>query len=341
MRILPQDLIHHLKKGLKPAIGVFGEEPLQSQESKDQIRLKALEQGYTARSLHYLQATFDSAEILAPLQSADIFSEKRFLEIHLPDSAPNALQRNLCTQLLDKLVLQPYLLLIIGPKLDTALQNSAWFKKLETQGVVIPCRTLNTEQSRVWMMERLKSAGFEAPAFVVDRLLERTTGNLLAAKQAIEKLAIAGTPQTLTLDAIDAVVEPSARFKIFELMDTAFKGASARTVQILESLRQEGLTDPTLIVWMFNQEIAKLIPLAQQAEGASLSAAALTSAGIWKNREALIQTFLKRQTIKGLHSIFLELKSVDDILKGRRMGDRWGAVRALCLNIAGTGVCRV
>ena len=341
MRILPQDLIHHLKKGLQPAYGVFGEEPLQSQEAKDQIRRKALEQGYTARSLHYLQATFDSAEILAPLQTPDIFSGKRFLEIHLPDSAPNTLQRTLCTQLVDKLALQPYLLLITGPKLDTTLQNSAWFKKLETQGVVIPCRTLNTAQSRVWMMERLKAAGFEAPAFVVDRLLDRSEGNLLAAKQAIEKLAIAGTHQTLSLDAIDTVVEPSARFKVFELMDAALKATPARTVQILESLKQEGLTDPTLIVWVLSQEMAKLIPLAQQAQGALLNAATLTSAGIWKNREALIQTFLKRQTTLGLHRIFLELKSVDDILKGRTLGDRWGAVRALCLNIAGAGVCRV
>ncbi len=341
MRILPQDLIHHLKKGLQPAYGLFGEEPLQAQESKDQIRSEALKQGYTARSVHYLQTTFDSHHILAPLQTADIFSEKRFLEIHLPDSAPNALQRNLCTQLVDKLALQPYLLLITGPKLDTALQNSAWFKKLETQGVVIPCRTLNTAQSRVWMIERLKTAGFEAPAFVVDRLLEKTEGNLLAAKQAIEKLAITGTHQTLTLDAIDAVVEPSARFKVFELMDAALKGASARTVQILESLKQEGLTDPTLIVWVLTQEIAKLIPLAQQTQGEKVNPAALTSAGIWKNREALIQAFLKRQTTQGLHTLFLQLKSVDDILKGRTLGDRWGAVRALCLNIAGAGVCRV
>ncbi len=341
MRILPQDLIHHLKKGLQLAIGVFGEEPLQSQEAKDLIRRKALEQGYTARSLHYLQASFDSSEILATLQSADIFSEKRFLEIHLPDSAPNALQRSLCTQLVDRLALQPYLLLITGPKLDTALQNSAWFKKLETQGVIIPCRTLNTAQSRLWIMERLKTAGFEAPAFVVDRLLERTEGNLLAAKQAIEKLAFQGTDQALSLEKIDAVVEPSARFKVFELMDAALKGAPARTVQILESLKQEGLTDPTLIVWVLTQEITKLIPLAQQAQDGRLNPAALTSAGIWKNREALIQTFLKRQTTKGLQAIFLELKSVDDILKGRRLGDRWSAVRALCLNIAGAGVCRV
>lgn len=341
MRILPQDLIHHLKKGLQPAIGIFGEEPLQAQESKDLIRRKAFEQGYTARSLHYLQATFDSTEILSFLQTSDIFSEKRFLEIHLPDSLPNALQRNLCTQLVDKLALQHYLLLITGPKLDTALQNSAWFKKLETQGVVIPCRTLNTAQSRVWIMERFKTAGFEPPAFVVDRLLDRSEGNLLAAKQAIEKLALEGTDQTLTLDAIDAVVEPSTRFKVFELMDAALKGASARTVQMLESLKQEGLTDPTLIVWVLTQEMTKLIPLAQQTQGEKVTPAALTSAGIWKNREALIQTFLKRQTTKGLHAIFLELKSVDDILKGRTLGDRWGAVRAVCLNIAGAGVCRV
>jgi DNA polymerase III subunit delta len=341
MRILPQDLIHHLKKALHPAYGVFGEEPLQAQESIDQIRRKALEQGYTARSLHYLHATFDSAEILVPLQNADIFSEKRFVEIHLPDSAPNALQRDLCTQLVDKLSLQPYLLLIAGPKLDGALQNSAWFKKLETQGIVIPSRALNTQQSRIWIMERLKNAGFEAPTLVVDRLLERTEGNLLAAKQAIEKWVINGTHPTLTLDAVDAVVEPSARFKIFELIDTALRGASSRTVQILAYLEQEGLTDPTLIVWLFNQEITKLIALAQQTQGALLNSATLTKAGIWKNREALIQTFLKRQTTQGLHAIFLQLKSVDDILKGRRPGNRWGAVRALCLNIAGAGVCRV
>ena len=51
MQVRPEQLGHHLARGLRPVYLVTGDEPLQFNESLDAIRVAAREQGFNERTV--------------------------------------------------------------------------------------------------------------------------------------------------------------------------------------------------------------------------------------------------------------------------------------------------
>ncbi len=66
------------------------------------------------------------------------------------------------------------------------------------------------------------------------RLGERTEGNLLAADQELQKLALLMPPNArLTLESIASGVESSARYDVFTLTDACLRGERERVARIV------------------------------------------------------------------------------------------------------------
>ena len=141
-------------------------------------------------------------------------------------------------------------------------------------------------------------AGFKNDPVILDTLFEKTEGHLLAAKQAIEKLSLYGHSE-LTLEKLEAVVPQNAKFRVFDLIDAALAGNAKHTLHILKHLKEEGEVEPYLIVWAIQQALhstttALRIPIEQ---------------------------------------IIVELQAIDEIIKGRRIGNAWHAVSHLLLQL--------
>ncbi len=106
----------------------------------------------------------------------------------------------------------------------------------------------------------------------VTLLAERVEGNLLAAAQEIEKLALLADDRELTAQAVLAAVGDSARYSIYDFVDAALLGQPERVARILDGLRDEGI-EPVLVNWALHQESRRLAMLAfARSQGQPLEA---------------------------------------------------------------------
>ncbi|NJO12918.1 MAG: DNA polymerase III subunit delta [Gammaproteobacteria bacterium] len=87
-----------------------------------------------------------------------------------------------------------------------------------------------------------------------EALAERVEGNLLAAQQEIDKLALLVGKGTVEIATLEEAVARSARYDVFKLQDAALRGDAERALRILEGLRAEG-EQPTLVLWALSSSI--------------------------------------------------------------------------------------
>ncbi len=337
MHLMPSALSQHLKQGLHPIYAIFGEEPLQYQESLDQIRSRATQTGLGGREYQKLEPSSAWTELSTSLHTGGLFATKRTIEYEISTQNMTKECDVQITALIQSFSDQKGLLIIHSPQAQNKIKNTAWFKSLETRACMIQCKILSRLQQRQWIAERLKRAGFEATAWVLDHFLAHIEGNLLAAQQTIEKLRLYGAAPCLDVATLDLLSTPHARYQVFELMDAILSGSLHRVAHMVDTLEQRGQSDPALIAWAIHRELSLLIPLSAPALQDNRQQH-LNNRGVWQSRQALIQNFLTHHSQKELQHMLMRLKDLDALLKGQAFGDPWSATKALCLNIAGAPV---
>jgi DNA polymerase III subunit delta len=106
-----------------------------------------------------------------------------------------------------------------------------------------------------WLSRRLARAGLQADAAAIALLVARTEGNLLAAKQEIDKLLLLAAPQTrIGVEQVEASTTESARFDVFQLANACAAANAARALRILGGLRAEGV-EPLLVLWSLLRQL--------------------------------------------------------------------------------------
>ena len=103
----------------------------------------------------------------------------------------------------------------------------------------------------------LPEAWLEVTDEALELLAERTEGNLLAAHQELEKLALLALDGPVTADTMLASVTDSARFDVFQLGEAVLAGDAARALRMIAGLRGEG-TEPTLVFWALTKAMRDL-----------------------------------------------------------------------------------
>ena len=93
----------------------------------------------------------------------------------------------------------------------------------------------------------------EAAQLIVDRV----EGNLLAAKQELEKLALLSNGEPIGEELVLRSVGDTARYDVFQLAAAAAAGEAYRALRVLMGLKSEGV-EPTLILWALVRELRGL-----------------------------------------------------------------------------------
>ena len=86
---------------------------------------------------------------------------------------------------------------------------------------------------------------------------DRVEGNLLAAHQEIQKLALLHPPGELSFEQIEAAVLNVARYDVFKLGEAVLAGQVARALRMLDGLRAEGEA-AVLVHWTLAEDIRAL-----------------------------------------------------------------------------------
>ena len=240
MRLNTSQIPAALQRGLAPLYLVAGEEPLLLQESLDAIRATARTSGYSEREVIDADKGFDWQRLVDACNAMSLFASLRIVELRL-NAAPDTAGAQVLTQLA-KAPPRDVLLLVIAGKIEWRSRNGGWFAALDGAGVSIYAEAMKPAELSGWIAARLRGAGLDADPEALQLLGERIEGNLLAAQQEIDKLALLHAKGSrLGLAAIEESVADSAHFEVFGWINRIMAGDARGAVRGLNSLRGEGI----------------------------------------------------------------------------------------------------
>lgn len=333
MRLRPDQLVAHLRKTLAPLYLVFGEELLLLQEAADAIRTAARERDHSERECLTVDTGFDWNTLRQRAASPSLFASRRLLELRLGNTKPG----DAGAQALSAYAARPAadaVLLITAGKLDWNTQKSRWFTALDNMGVVVLAAPVEPRQLPAWIERRLRGRGLNPTPEAVTLLSERVEGNLLAAAQEIEKLALLSKGRELTVETVLDAVGDSARYSIYAFVDAALLGQPERVARILSGLRSEGV-EPVLVNWALHREIRLLAGLVFALGQNQPVEAALTAQQVWEKRKPLLRQALQRLTLADCRRLLRACARADRLIKGVESGSPWDALLTLSLRLAG------
>jgi len=326
----------HLTKPLAGLYVITSDEHLLALEASDKIRKTARAQGFSEREVLIVDRSFKWGELLAANQSQSLFGDKKLIELRIPTGKPGkdggkALQDYSASLSPDNVTL------ITLPKLDWATQKAVWVASLQQASVFIDIPLVERAYLPAWLGVRLAAQRQIANRECLDFIAERVEGNLLAAHQEIQKLALLYPEGPLSFEQVHDAVLNVARYDVFKLNEAMLSGDTLRLVRMLDGLQGEGEALP-LVLWAVAEEIRTLLKLKSGvAQGRTLSQ--LTKEHrIWGPRERLIEPALRRLKLSTLESALQEAAQIDKMVKGLRAknfsGDAWDAMLQLGLKIA-------
>lgn len=333
MKLRLEQLASHLMQGLQPIYLLSGDEPQQLMEAADAIRARARELGFGEREILHAEAGFDWNALTAASGTLSLFAEQRLLELRLQSGKPGkeggaALSEYAANPPPDTV------LLIISGKIDSASQKSKWYKSLEAAGVTMQVWPIEPAAMPDWVLKRMRSRGTQPSTEAAQALAERVEGNLLAAAQEVEKLLLLYGEGPIDVAQVEEGVADSARYDIFELVDTALLGDAVRTTRVIEGLRAEGV-EPILVLWALLREIRTLAQMAEElAQGGSIEAL-MGRFRVWEKRKGPVRAGLKRHTLKRWLQLLRRAGRIDRMIKGIEPGNPWDELLQLALLMAG------
>lgn len=336
MKLYPEKLEAHLAgNALAPVYLLAGDEPLQVGEAADAVRAAARREGHDAREVLFVERGFDWQSLRAAGESMSLFAERRLLELRLPGGKPGDVGGKLLVELAARPP-EDTILLVISGKVD---KKTKWVKALESAGVFVEFWPLDAAQLPRWIEQRMLKAGLAADRDAASLLASRVEGNLLAAAQEIDKLALLLAGTRADAAAVREAVADSARFDIFQLAETALAGDAARALRMLDALRGEGM-EAVLVTWALTREIRGLTEMAFRISGGQ--SVDRVTASVWpKKRQPLVARALQRLNVRAWERLLLEVALIDRQIKGMRRGDPWQSIERLVAAMAGEPLARV
>ncbi len=341
MQLNPAQLSTHLGKGLRSLYVLHGDEPLLAQEAADAIRATARAQGYTERTSYTVAgAHFDWSEVLAAGGSLSLFADKQIVEVRIPSGKPGKEGSVAIQQLAESAQgNDSTLLLFILPRLDKATKTGAWFMALDNNGVSLQVEPIERAALPQWIAQRLATQGQrvaagEAGQRALQFFADRVEGNLLAAHQEIQKLALLYPAGELSQEHIESAVLNVARYDVFKLSDAVLGGQLVRVQRMLDGLQAEGEAE-VLVHYTLAEDIRALKRVKDAINAGRPLPMALREQRIWGNKERQFERVLPRLTDAALAALLQAAHKVDGIVKGLKQPDwpasGWQALHQLAL----------
>jgi len=334
MRISTEQLPQQLKRGLAPLYTVFGDEPLLALEATDRIRARARDDGYSEREVLTVEQHFDWSQLRMSSQSQSLFAARRILELRIPGGKPGtdgsrALQ-DFCAQLPVDTITLIYL-----PEIDWRGQKASWFEALDAAGVTVEAKQVARSALPAWLAGRLKVQEQHADEETLEFIADKVEGNLLAAYQEVQKLALLFPAGKLSFEQVKEAVLDVARFDVSDLGEIVIAGDAQHLARVLDGLQGEGLAPP-LVLWALAGEIRAVGKvLAGLAAGCPMQQA-MRDARIWGSRQNLMQRHVNRYTMPQIEAALLHAARIDRMIKGLAKGDVWDELLQLGLRFAQT-----
>ena len=337
MELRPDRLERQLaSEPLRPVYRVAGAEPLLVQDAAAAIRARAREEGYGERQVLDAEGNFDWNELARGVATLSLFATRRLFDLRLPTGRPGTDGAKALVEYCERAA--PDTVLLVTTQDWSTKHKGKWTDVIAAAGHVVPVWPLKPHELGEWLQRRLRRRGLVATPDALRLLQDRVEGNLLAAAQEIDKLALAIAPGTgpaaepIDVVRMEQLVADSSRFDVFRLFDAALAGEAGRAVRMLAALRAEGEQVAGLMP-MIASQVVTLAGIARAAERGGV-VAAMRAAHVWENKQALYRRALERQSAPRWEAFAAECGRIDRTAKGRGDGDAWILLERLLVAIA-------
>jgi DNA polymerase-3 subunit delta len=135
--------------------------------------------------------------------------------------------------------------------------EAPWFLALNQAGIIVEIQPVSRAALPGWLEKRLARQKQSASREVLQYLADRIEGNLLAAHQELQKLALLAPEGELSLDTVRDAVADVARYDTYVAADALVSGDTARYLRVLEGLRGEGEA-PTYLLFTLSSALFAL-----------------------------------------------------------------------------------
>ena len=333
MKITLDKFPAQLSRALPTICLIAGDEALLVGEAGDAVRGAARKQGFSEREVLFVERGFDWQSLRTAAQSLSLFAQRRLIEVRLNGAGPGVEGSEVIAELAERQDPDTLILIITG-KLDGKSTGARWVSAIEKHGLFLQVWPVEAAQLPGWVEQRLRRAGLAA------LIAERVEGNLLAAQQEIDKLALLHTEGALTTETILADVADSARYEVLQLGEAAMRGNAARAIRVLEGLKHEGV-DATLALWAVNKDLQWLARIEFLTRKGQSVDAAMAAEYVWRPRQAAMKQALSRLKAVHLRGLLVDAAQVDAAIKGVSKRNPWLLLQALLARLAGVRLARV
>ncbi len=318
MQVKVEQFGRHLSGRLAPIYLISGDETLLVEEACDALIKAARHAGYTERSIHHVESGFSWHNLTHDAASMSLFAERKLLDVRLTTKKFDRQGSDALREWVDAADSNDpdNILLLRTGRLEPRQRSSAWFKALDKVGVITLIWPMSASQLPGWLQKRCKTAGIELTPDAVRYLAERVEGNLLAAAQEVEKLALLQLPQPVEVEVLVASLEDTSRFSSFDLLDVVMAGQPDRVARMMTSMREEGVA-VFAVLGAFTSQLRR----------------AGDPRGLPQARKRLLEQFVGR--IADVGGVLAECALIDQQGKGQLAGDAWISLENLLLRLAG------
>ncbi|MBX9716620.1 MAG: DNA polymerase III subunit delta, partial [Burkholderiaceae bacterium] len=161
-------------------------------------------------------------------------------------------------------------------------------------------------------------------------------GNLLAAHQEIQKLALLHPPGELSFEQVEAAVLNVARYDVFKLGEAVLAGQVTRALRMLDGLRAEGEA-AVLVHWTLAEDVRALKRVHDAMNAGRPLPLALREARVWGQKERLFERALPLFTEPALDALLHAAQVCDGLVKGLKHPDwpvePWDGLKRLLLMV--------
>ncbi|MDV2077112.1 DNA polymerase III subunit delta [Marinobacter xestospongiae] len=327
MKAQPAQLPQLLKKGLAPVYLVSGDEPLLVQECCDQIRQAARKAGYGDRVTYHADQQLDWNTVGEEFGALSLFAEKRRIEIHLPNGKLGDGRK-----ILEQVLPEPpddIILILISARLDAAELRRKWYKLLQDKGVHVTVWPVDNDKFIGWLQQRARNQNLHLTRGALDMLAERLEGNLLAAAQELERLALFANGETIDEDTVEKAVQDSARFNVFELVTELLQGNAQSAQRIIGFIQHEG-ENPLGLLSILSRDLNLVLELQQAVRQRETPGSFLKQRGIRQPQRArALETAARRLSRPTIYQALALCSDVDRTAKGYGKLPPWHHLRDL------------
>ncbi len=323
-------LDQHLARGVAPLYVVHGDEPLLSLEAADAIRTAARKAGCTEREVMAVERGFEWAQLGHAAAGMSLFADRKLIELRIPNGKPGNDGAQAIEQYCAHLV-EENVTLVSLPRLSKADQSSGWFTSLSERGVVVNVFPIERARLPQWIGMRLARQKQRADEATLAFLADSVEGNLLAAHQEIQKLALLCPEGALPFDQVRDAVLNVARHSIYQLAESMLAGDASRAARVSNSLRGEG-EEPPRVLWVLAEDIRAIARIQIGLSAGRPLPELLRENRIWgEPRLSLMGNAVRRVQAATAHAALERAALIDKMIKGVAKGDVWDELLALAL----------